>query len=87
MWFLGFHTSLAAVTREILEPWMKEALECCKQRLRDCSGSLEDQNAKRHVGSEGLPALGDFEKDGTQTLQGVCLCLKGLSESRFKVKD
>lgn len=26
-----------------------------KQKLRDCSGSLEDQNTKRHVGSEGLP--------------------------------
>lgn len=55
MWFLDFQISLVAVTWESLEPWMEEALECCKQRLRDCSGSSEDQNAKRHVGSEGLP--------------------------------
>ena len=55
MWFLGFQTSLVAVTWESLELWMEEALECCKQKLRDCSGSLEDKSTKRHVGSEGLP--------------------------------
>lgn len=41
---------------ESLGLWAGEALEWCRQRLREHpAGSLEDQKAKRNVDSGGLP--------------------------------